>query len=155
MKTFLEHISKDTIINDSNVVEEDDVIYKLAKKISKYPYKDNLYYHVTNCNNIDNILQHGLYGEEIWVTKSRPHPDYQNGCLLALNLDDYELKKDPRWVDEHNVFIVLNDIHKDDIVESFKQIPEIHDDREDILAEELSDLSIQEIYDIIKKYFVD
>ena len=66
-----------------------------AKRIIKYPYDKNKYYHVTDKNNLKSIMSKGISGDEIWVSKGKPV--YSDGVCLELDLKNINLKPDERW----------------------------------------------------------
>ena len=122
------------------------------KRLSEPPYHKGLYYHVTSKNNYKNIIQHGIKGEEIWVSKDQPHKEYDTGILFELNLSNYTLREDPRWKKEYQTYILDDVIIKPkDILRVFDYFEELSM-REDILALKVNKKSKEAIQDIIEEY---
>ncbi len=121
------------------------------QRLSQNPYTKGLYYHVTDPKNMENILRNGFTGEEMWFTKDRPHDEYTGGMLFEVNLSGYNLKPDPRWKDEHKVFISNKEIPPERITRIYKNIDKL-DLREDELAVQMNGASEDQIRNILLKY---
>lgn len=129
MKTFNNYILEARKVRKFNTLP----LIQQINKLSRYPYKMDRYYHITNCDNIDSILQNGITTDEIWVTKHKPHPEYNTGCCVELELDGMEVHPDPRWSARDNVYIVNDGIPPERITNVFIYLDD-HHIREDELA---------------------
>ena len=120
--------------------------------LMKYPYDSELYYHITEPDNVEDILRTGINGEEIWVTKEKPHEEYRTGTLFSLDLRGLELKKDPRWSGKHRVSIVLDQIPVNRIIEIFERLPEINQ-RTDLMSASIinSNISREKVETLVKQ----
>ncbi len=126
MKNFKE--SKDLILFKDLSFENK------VNRLTTSPYEKEKFYHVTSKENVQNILREGsIRGDEIWVTKSEPHEDYYKGYLIELNLENFDLKRDPRWKSSHEVYITTESIDTNRITKIFSFLEEV-DYREDIIA---------------------
>jgi len=134
---------------NGNIRFQDAPMSDKIDRISKYPYDNNKYYHVTSPDNVESIITKGIQGDEIWVTKGKPWKEYTNGSLIELELNSEDLVRDSRWNDEHGVFVSTKDIPPDSITKVFDWIDTINV-REDILANQFSDRDRLNNDDIIK-----
>ena len=124
---------------------------KKVDRLSKHPYSDGKYYHNTKPENLENILKNGFSGKEIWFSKDKPHSEYSGGILFELDLFGYDLKPDPRWKGEHQVFISTEPIPSDRITKVYEYIEEVGL-REDELALQMKNATEEQIKDILQKY---
>lgn len=125
---------------------------KIAR-LATLPYDSSKFYHVTDADNINNIMQNGITGDEVWVSAGKPWKNYINGYCLELDLTDVEKYPDVRWKEEDGIYIINGGIEPDRILKAYEYLDNI-DMREDIFADNSTarDLSDEKIGELITKY---